>query len=191
MRVLRLRPATSCNPALLNTPKPGEWHAPSWSILARDMAPDFEYEQADCESRRRNVIQLYGTPWATVQFDVKVVSLLGAKSDRTTTNLPVNTELASYAIKQCIKHLDSVARHATSARPLSTSISKPHIFQTGEFMTKETADEVQSWYWVSHCIIQAWLGYQPWFFLAGQSQSPDILAAQVDGLLLAAPATAP
>lgn len=116
--------------------------------LASNHSTTVDIEPHTQEGRRRNDIQWHGAPShgrATVQFDVKVVSLLGAKSHRTTTKPPADTELAPHASKQCIKHLDSVARHATSVRPLSTSTFKPLVFSTGGLMSKETADEVQSW----------------------------------------------
>jgi hypothetical protein len=116
--------------------------------LASNHTTTVDIEPHTHEGRRRNDIQWHGAPShgrATVHFDVKVVSLLGAKSHRTTTKPPDNTDLAQHASKQCIKHLNSVARHATSARPLSTATFKPLVFSTGGLMSKETADELQSW----------------------------------------------
>jgi hypothetical protein len=116
--------------------------------LASDHSTQVEIEPHTQEGRRRNDIQWKGAPShgrATVHFDVKVVSLLGAKSHKTTTKAPAETELATHAAKQCIKHLDTVGRHATSVRPLSTATFKPLVFSTGGLMSKETADEVQSW----------------------------------------------
>ena len=69
----------------------------------------------------------------------------GAKSHKTTTRAPAETELVTHAAKQCIKHLDAVGRHATSVRPLSSASFKPLVFSTGGLMSKETTDEVQSW----------------------------------------------
>jgi len=116
--------------------------------LASDHSTQVEIEPHTQEGRRRNDIQWKGAPShgrATVHFDVKVVSLLGAKSHKTTTRAPAETELVAHATKQCIKHLDSVGRHATSVRPLSTASFKPLVFSTGGLMSKETADEFRSW----------------------------------------------
>jgi len=116
--------------------------------LASDHSTQVEIEPHTQEGRRRNDIQWNGAPShgrATIHFDIKVVSLLGAKSHKTTTRAPAETELVTHAAKQCIKHLDAVGRHATSVRPLSTATFKPLVFSTGGLMSKETTDEVQSW----------------------------------------------
>jgi len=81
---------------------------------------------------------------ATIHFDIKVISLLGAKSHRTTNRASAVTELVTHAAKQCIKHLETVGKHAASVRPLSTAGFKPLVSYKGGLMSKETADEFQS-----------------------------------------------
>lgn len=78
---------------------------------------------------------------ATVHFE----SLLGAMSHRATTKASPNKEKTTHALEQCIKHLDSVARHSTRVRPLSIATFKPLIFSIGGLRAKERADEFKSW----------------------------------------------
>jgi hypothetical protein len=116
--------------------------------LASNHSTSVDIEPHTQEGQRRNDIQWTGSPShgrSTIHFDVKVVSLLGAKSHSTTTRPPAGTQLVDHANKQCIKHLDTYARRATSARPLSTANFKPLVFSTGGLMAKETADEVLTW----------------------------------------------
>jgi len=74
-----------------------------------------------------------------VHVYIKVVSLLGAKSQKTVTEVHVEKELVIHAAKRCVKHLDEVRGHATSVCPLSTASFKPLIFSTGGQMSKETS----------------------------------------------------
>ena len=116
--------------------------------LASNHSTTVDIEPHTQEGQRRNDIQWTGSPShgrSTIHFDVKVVSLLGAKSHSTTTRAPASTDLVDHATKQCIKHLDSYARRATSSRPLSTANFKALVFSTGGLMAKETADEVLTW----------------------------------------------
>jgi hypothetical protein len=116
--------------------------------LASNHSTTVDIEPHTQEGQRRNDIQWTGSPShgrSTIHFDVKVVSLLGAKSHATTTRAPAGMELIDHASKQCIKHLDTYARRATSARPLSTANFKPLVFSTGGLMARETADEVLTW----------------------------------------------
>ena len=116
--------------------------------LASNHSTTVDIEPHTQEGQRRNDIQWTGSPShgrSTIHFDVKIVSLLGAKSHSTTTKPPTGTQLIDHANKQCIKHLDTYARRATSARPLSTANFKPLVFSTGGLMAKETADEVLTW----------------------------------------------
>ncbi len=90
--------------------------------LRTDHSTEVELEPHTYENRRRNDIRWRGSAVhgrATIDYDVKVISLLGAKTTLTTTRPPANTLLSDHASSQSIRYLDTVGRKAISVRPLS------------------------------------------------------------------------
>jgi hypothetical protein len=129
----------------------GRHDAVVWVIgkhLSSDHSTKVDVEPHTHEGRRRNDIRWHGAPnhgRGTIDFDIKVVSLLDSKSHLTTTRLPANTKLATHATQQSLKFLDSHGSKATVDSPLASNTFKPLVFSTGGLMSKGTADEVLSW----------------------------------------------
>lgn len=117
--------------------------------LASDHSTQAEIEPHIHKGRRRNDNQregAYSHGKATAHLDIKVVFLLGAKSHRTTTEAPAETEMVTHATKQCNKHLDSIGRHAISVRRYPTAVIRKiqaPCSVNGEQMSKGRADELQ------------------------------------------------
>lgn len=116
--------------------------------IASDRSTTVDLEPSTFEGSRRNDIRWHGAPThgrGTVDFDVKVYSVLSIHAHKTTTRRPADTTLLSHATSQCIKHLDSIGRKANADRPLAATSFKPLVFSTGGLMSKETANEMASW----------------------------------------------
>jgi hypothetical protein len=116
--------------------------------IASDRSTTVDLEPSTFEGARRNDIRWHGAPThgrGTVDFDVKVYSVLSVHAHKTTTRRPADTSLVTHATNQCIKHLDSIGRKANADRPLAATSFKPLVFSTGGLMSKETATEVASW----------------------------------------------
>ena len=116
--------------------------------ISTDHSSTVDLEPSTYEGARRNDIRWHGAPThgrRTVDYDVKVYSVLSIHAHKTTTRPPPGTSLPAHAANQCIKRLDAIGRKANADRPLGTHTFKPLVFSTGGLMSKETATEIASW----------------------------------------------
>jgi hypothetical protein len=116
--------------------------------ISSDHSSTVDLEPSTFEGARRNDIRWHGAPThgrQTVDYDVKVYSVLSIHAHKTTTRPPAGITLPIHATSQCIKHLDAIGRKANADRPLGTNTFKPLVFSTGGLMSKETATELTSW----------------------------------------------
>jgi len=107
--------------------------------------PTAEHEPHSFEGRRRNDIRLRGPFRGTIDYDIKVYTLLAANATNTTTRAPENVSLPAHITQQSLKYLDGVGRHATHVRPLTNGRFIPLVFSAGGLMAKDTASELEIW----------------------------------------------
>ncbi len=91
--------------------------------------PTAEHEPHSFEGRRRNDIRLRGSFKWSVDFDVKVYTLLGSKATKTTTNPAAGTSLPLHIVQQATKYLEQIERRAIRARPLTNGRFIPLVFR--------------------------------------------------------------
>jgi len=111
--------------------------------------PSAEHEPHSFEGRRRNDIRLRGSAglghgWS-IDFDIKVYSLLASNATRVTTSPPADCTALEHALAQSTRYLDRVGQTATRVRPLTSGNFKPLVLSTGGLLSKDTADEVRRW----------------------------------------------
>ena len=100
------------------------------------------------EGRRRKYIRLVGSGGrghTSIDYDVKVYSLVGNHVHPTTTRKPAETPVSVHASLQCQKYLTSVARKADVRRPWAAGDFKPLVFSLGGLMETVTAEELANW----------------------------------------------
>jgi hypothetical protein len=107
--------------------------------------PTAEHEPHSFEGRRRNDIRLRGPFRGTIDYDIKVYTLLASHATKTITRTPANVPLPSHITQQSLKYLDRVSRHAVHVRPLTNGRFIPLVFSAGGLMAKDTASELEIW----------------------------------------------
>ena len=107
--------------------------------------PTGEHEPHSCEARRRNHIRLRGSFKGSVDFDVKVYTLLGSKATKTTTNPADGTSLPLHIVQQATEYLEQIERRAIQARPLTNGSFIPLVFSAGGMMSGATMKELETW----------------------------------------------
>jgi len=107
-----------------------------------------EVEPSTLEGRRRNDIRVHGsaaTRRTTIDYDIKVVSLVSHHAHSTTTRLPTGTSTFEHAQSQANRYLESVGKAADIRRPWALSEFRALVFSAGGLMEKETAAELDRW----------------------------------------------
>jgi len=104
-----------------------------------------EHEPHSFEGRRRNDIRLRGSCKGSVDFDVKVYTLLGNKATKTTTNPADGISLPLHIVQQATKYLEQIERPAIQARPLTNGRFIPLVFSAGGMMSEATRKELETW----------------------------------------------
>jgi len=107
--------------------------------------PTAEHEPHSFEGRRRNDIRLRGSFKGSVDFDIKVYTLLGEKATKTTTKPADGVPLPRHIILQASKYLEQVERRAILAKPLTNGRFIPLVFSAGGMMSKTTGEELETW----------------------------------------------
>jgi len=107
--------------------------------------PTAEHEPHSFEGRRRNDIRLQGPSKGTVDFDVKVYTVLGSKATKTTTNRAAGTSLPLHIVRQATKYLEQIERRAIHVRPLTNGRFVPLVFSAGGMMSEATRKEPETW----------------------------------------------
>ncbi len=107
-----------------------------------------EVEPSTLEGRRRNDIRVHGsaaTRRTTIDYDIKVVSLMSHHAHSTTTRIPTGTSTFEHAQSQANRYLESVGKAADIRRPWALSEFRALVFSAGGLMEKETAAELDRW----------------------------------------------
>lgn len=107
--------------------------------------PTGEHEPNSFEGRRRNDTRLKGPFRGSIDYDIKVYTLLAAHATKITTRALYNVSLPSHIIQQSLRYLNRVGRHATQVRSLTNSRFIPLVFSAGRLMSKDTASELEIW----------------------------------------------
>ena len=100
------------------------------------------------EGRRRNDLRVQGgftRGRSTMDYDVKIYSLMGSHAHQTTTRQPTESTTFDHAASQSQKYLASVAKIAETRRPWAIGEFQPLVFSLGGLMEKTTANEIGKW----------------------------------------------
>ena len=103
--------------------------------------PTAEHEPHSFQGRRRNDIRLRGSFKVTVDFEVKVYTLLGSKATKTTTNPAAGTSLPLHIVQKATKYLEQIERRVIHARPLTNGRFIPLVFSAGGMMSQGQGKE--------------------------------------------------
>ena len=107
--------------------------------------PTAEHEPHSFQGRRRNDIRLRGSFKVTVDFEVKVYTLLGSKATKTTTNPAAGTSLPLHIVQKATKYLEQIERRVIHARPLTNGRFIPLVFSAGGMMSEATRKQLETW----------------------------------------------
>ncbi len=107
--------------------------------------PTAEHEPHSFQGRRRNDIRLRGSFKGTVDFEVKVYTLLGSKATKTTTNPAAGTSLPLHIVQKATKYLEQIERRVIHARPLTNGRFIPLVFSAGGMMSEATRKQLETW----------------------------------------------
>jgi len=107
--------------------------------------PTAEHEPHSFQGRRRNDIRLRGSFKVTVDFEVKVYTLLGSKATKTTTNPAAGTSLPFHIVQKATKYLEQIERRVIHARPLTNGRFIPLVFSAGGMMSEATRKQLETW----------------------------------------------